>query len=257
MTVLLKNFLLALLIAGALLFLASGVRRAATARMTGTPKSTGLSRIPELLDLWNETLACAIFGLALLGGAWLISRTHWGVDAVWSGEAWTRASAAVEAEPDYEVSEPRESWIANLFWGCAFGLSFGLPPIFMDGKWTAARAFWVSLGLGFFLWMVQSSVENCSRTVRMSGAGLEERSIFGRRRVPWDEIGGLEFQDVRARIQKYQDWRTRSSSTLPRIDVWAVKDRNGREVLSLPDGMVPGDTFRKIREQIERRAAAR
>jgi hypothetical protein len=91
----------------------------------------------------------------------------------------------------------------------------------------------------------------------MSGAGLEERSIFGRRRVPWDEIGGLEFQDVRARIQKYQDWRTRSSSTLPRIDVWAVKDRNGREVLSLPDGMVPGDAFRKIREQIERRAAAR
>jgi hypothetical protein len=32
--------------------------------------------------------------LALLGGAWLVSHTHWGLDVVWSGGVWTRESAA-------------------------------------------------------------------------------------------------------------------------------------------------------------------
>ncbi len=137
------------------------------------------------------------------------------------------------------------------------GLPFGLSALFTGGQWTAARAFWVAVGFGIFLWMIQSAVENYSRTARLSGAGLEERSFFGRRRIPWEEIGGLEFRDVRAQIQRLQDWRTRRSSTLPRIDVWAVKDRDGREVLSLPAGMQPDDAFQKMRERIQKRASAR
>jgi len=255
-TVLLKNSLVALSIAGALLSLIAGVRSAAKVKVIETPEYTGLLRIPVLFDLWNETLGYAIFGLALLGGAWLVSRTHWGLDTVWSGGAWTRAAAAVETAPDLEVREPGESWKANLFYGCVLGLPFGLSALLTGGEWTAARAFWAALGFGLFLWMIQSAVENYSRTVRLSGAGLEERSFFGRRRIPWEEIGGLEFQDVREQIQRHQDWRTRRSSTLPHIDVWAVKDRDGREVFSLPAGMQPDDAFRKMRERIQKPASA-
>jgi hypothetical protein len=261
MTVLLKNSLIALLIAGAILSLVAGVRSAAKVKVSETPKYTGPWGIPgqldDLLGLWNKTLGYAIFGLALLGGAWLVSRTHWGQDVVWSGRAWTRTAAAVETAADFEVLEPRESWKGNLFWGCVMGLPFGLSALFAEGKWSAARAFGAALAFGFLLWMVQSAVENYSRTVRLSGAGLEERSIFGRRQVPWEEIGGLEFQDVREQIQRLQDWRTRRSSTLPRIDIWAVKSRDGREILSLPAGMQPDDAFRKMREQIEKRTSAR
>jgi hypothetical protein len=257
MAALWKNLLLALLIAGASLYLALAVRTAAHLKEADAPKATGLLRIPELFELWNETLGYALFGLALLGGAWLIGRAPWGLHTVWNGESWTQVSTRFETASGFVVHEPGESWKANLFYGCILGLPFGLPAIFMDGKWTLARAFWVAIGMGLFLWMVQSAVENYSRTVRISDAGLEERSLFGSRRVPWEQIGELEFRDVRARIQQLQDWKTRRSSTLPRIDVWAVKDRSGRELLSLPDGMEPRDAFLKMREQIKQRAPSR
>lgn len=256
MAALWKNLLLALLIAGASLFLALAVRSAANLKVTGPQENTGLLRIPESFDLWNETLGLAIFGFAFLGGAWLVTRAHWGLDMVWNGETWTRVSAVVETASGFAVREPGESWKANLFYGCALGLPFGLPPIFMDGKWSAARAFWVALGLGFFLWMIQSAVENYSRTVRLSDAGLEERSLFGSRRIPWEEIGELEFRDIRAQIERLQDWKTRRSSTLPRIDIWVVKDRAGHDLLTLRAGMEPPDAFLKLREQIKRRTPA-
>ncbi|WP_321472633.1 PH domain-containing protein [uncultured Paludibaculum sp.] len=257
MAALWKNLLLVLLFAGGVLFLALAVRSAGALKAAATPASTGLAQIPELFELWNETLGYAIFALALLGGGCLIAHTHWGLNTEWNGDVWVEVYEAIQPLPDFEVHEPGESWKANLFYGCVLGLPFGLSALFAEGKWTAARAFWVALGFGFLLWMVQSSVENYSRTVRLSSAGLEEQSIFGRRRIPWDEIGGLEFRDVRAQVERMQDWRTRRSSTLPHIDVWAVNDRHGRELLTLPAGMEPQDVFRKMREQIEKRASAR
>jgi len=257
MAIIWKYVLVAMLAGGALRCVAVGVRAGAKVRSTGMPEETGLMRIPGLLEDWNETLGYAVLALALLAGAWLMAGTHWGRAVVWNGGAWAPANETVESEPEVEVSEPRESWKANLFWGCVLGLPFGLPAVFMDGKWTAARAFWAAVGLGLFLWMVQSAVENYTRQVRLCSAGLEERTYFGIRRVPWEELGGVEFQDVRAQIERLQDWRTRRRSTLPRMDVWMVKDRQGKEILSLPAEMWPEKDFKGMLERIERRTAGR
>lgn len=255
--VLWKNFLIALLVAGAFLFLASGARKGAAAKATWAPKETGLLQIPELLDHWNETLAFAIFGLAFLGTAWLIGRTDWGLDVVWNGDTWSRVSTTIEAALAFEVREPGESWKANLIYGCVFGLPFGVPAFLMEGKWTAARAFWAVVGTGFLLWMVQSAAENHSRTLRLSDAGLVERSCFGSRRIPWEEIGSLEFHDVREQLLRLKDFRSRISPSFPHIDIWSVKDRKGQEVLRIIAGMEPAEDFRNMREQILRRIPSR
>ncbi|HEY3440460.1 MAG TPA: hypothetical protein VGK29_06905 [Paludibaculum sp.] len=256
MAALWKYLLVALLLAGALLFLFYAVRSASAARVTAAPGITGLARFPFLWDAWNETMGYAILILACLAGAWLVGQAQWGWNAVWNGESWIRMAEAIDVAPEFVVREPSQSWKANVFYGLVMGLSFGLSALFADGPWTAARGFWVSVSFGFLLWMGQSAVENYTKTVRLSVQGLEECSYFGSRRIPWEEIGGLEFQDIRAQIEKFQDWKTRRSSTLPHIDIWAVSDRRGQELLRLSAEMEPEDVFRRMREQITKRRPA-
>lgn len=69
MTALWKNLLRALLLAGGLQFLFLAARSAAAVKAASTPTSAGLARIPEFLELWNETAGYAVFGLALMSGA--------------------------------------------------------------------------------------------------------------------------------------------------------------------------------------------
>jgi len=238
----------------------AGYRSRSKVTVIENPENPEERRLTGIFDLWNQTLVAAIFGLALLAAAWLVGSTTWGLNVVWSEGAWRTAPAAVVWAPDLEVYEPRESWKANLFYGCLFGLLFGLPPFFVRGEWRPWPAILAVAGIGFFLLMVQSSVLNYSRAVRLSPAGLEERSFFGARRIAWEELGGLEFHDVRKFLEDVTNirrWRTQKFSTLPRIDVWMVKDREGRPVFSLPAEMTPRDTFRAMRERIERRTPAR
>lgn len=214
-------------------------------------------RLTGFFDLWNPVLVAAVFCLGFLIATWLVGTTTWGVDAVWTGGAWQAAPAvAVETAPDLEVHEPRESWKANLFYGCILGLLMGVPAFFVRGGWRPWPAIVAVVGLGFFLWMVQSAVSNYTRTVRLSPAGLEERTFFGSRRIGWDDLGGLEFQDVRKQLEAFnrpEPGQSRKFSTIPRIDIWMVKDRQGRDVFSLPAEMTPPATFRALRERIGRR----
>ncbi len=222
------------------------------------PKKPGERRLTGFFDLWNRTIVSAIFGLALLTAAWLVWNTSWGVDAVWNDGAWKAAPTAVEATPDLEVFEPRESWKANLFYGCVLGLLMAIPAYFVRGEWKPWPAIVATVGTGFFLWMVQSATLNYTRTVRLSQVGLEERSWFGSRRIEWNNLGGLEFHDVKKFNEDLSNLGrsgTRKFSTLPRIDVWAVLDREGRWVISLPAEMTPADTFRAMRERLQHRTA--
>jgi hypothetical protein len=221
------------------------------------PEDPEERRLTGFRDLWNPPLVAAIFGLALLTAAWLVWSTTWGADAVWSGGAWRSMPVAVETVPEFEVSEPGESWKANLFYGCVMGLSFGLPPFFTSGPWTPWRAMWAVVGIGFFLWMVQSAAFNYSRTVRLSGAGLEERTVFGTRRISLEELGGLEFRDVGRQLENLRPWQVRRLTGVRPIDVWTVMDRERRAVFTLPGGMTPDATFRAMRGQLERRTPAR
>jgi hypothetical protein len=224
------------------------------------PKNTQERRLTGILDLWNQAFVTTIFGLALLIAAWLVWSAPWGVDAVWSGGAWRSAPDSVERTPRFEVFEPRESWKANLFYGCVIGLAMGVPCFFVKGVWKPAPAFVAAVSVGFFVWMIQSAAFNYTRSVRLTDAGLEERTFFGSRRVPWEEVGGMEFRDAQKWLVDMSNagrWQSRKFSTLPKIDVWAVNDREAREIFSLPAEMTPKDTFQAIREQIQRRTPAR
>lgn len=224
------------------------------------PKNPEERRLTRILDLWNQAIVTTIVGVALLIAAWLVWSAPWGVDAVWSAGAWRSATDVVERTARFEVFEPRESWKANLFYGCVIGLAMGVPCFFVKGVWKPWPTFVAVVSVGFFVWMIQSSVFNYTRSVRLTDAGLEERTFFGSRRVPWEEFGGIEFQDVQkflVDITNAGRWQTRKFSTLPKIDVWAVNDREGRQIFSLPAEMLPKDAFQAMREQIQRRTPAR
>jgi hypothetical protein len=217
------------------------------------PENPEDRRLTGIFDLWNGTLVAALLSLALLTGAWLIWSTTWGADVVWSGGAWQTAPAVSHTIPDFEVYEPPESWKANLFYGLVLGLAMGLPPFFTGGDWTPWRTLWAVAGIGFLLWMLQSAALNSTRSVRLSSAGLEERSMFGTRRIPLEEIGGLQFQDVAQQLENLKLWQDRRRAGIRPIEVWTVKDREGWEVLRLPAEMTPRDTFRAMRERLDRR----
>jgi hypothetical protein len=208
-------------------------------------------RLTGFFDLWNETLIATIFGLVFLAGAGLVGRTNWGVDAVWGEGAWKEVPAARESlEMEFEVHEPGQSWKANLLFGCIFGLAFGLPAFLAKGVWKPWPAIVAALSVAFIFWMIQSAVMNYTRTVCLSKAGLEEQSFFGARRIPWQELGGLEFQRVRSVVQNRQSIGRQESES------WVAKDRDGREVFSLSPDMTPAENFQKMRAHIERRIKA-
>lgn len=100
--------------------------------------------------------------------------------------------------------------------------------------------------------MVQSSMANYSRRVRLSDGGLEERPVFGRRRAPLEEIGKVEFQDVGMQLEELKPRQARSLTGVRGVPLWVVKDRGGRDVLRLAAGMTPAGDFRAMREEIER-----
>ncbi len=228
--------------------------------MSENPADPQDRRLTGILDLWNDVLVAAIFGLALLGAAWVVWNAPWGVDAVWSDGAWRTAAEAVDAAPYFEVREPSQSWKANLFYGCVMGLVTGVPACFVRGGWKPWPAIVAEAGIGFFLWMVQFAVLYFSRTASLSDAGLEERSFFGARRIPGEQMGGLEFQDVRRQLEWLNNigqWQTRKFSTLPCIDAWEVRDREGRTAFPLPADMTPPQTFQAMRDRMERRTAPR
>ncbi len=239
----------------------AGYRVPSKVTVIENPDNPEERRLTGIFDLWNQTLVAAIFGLALLAAAWLVWGTSWGATVQWSEGAWkTTPPALAESVPEFEVLEPRESWKANLLWGAVFGLVMGIPPFFVRGIWKPWPAIVAVAGVGFFLWMAQNSVLNYSRTVRLSPAGLEERSFYGARRIPWGELGGLEYQDVHKWLQNLNGAgrrQTRRLSTLGSIDVWVVRDREGRWVFSLPAKMTPADAFQAMREEIQRRTSAR
>jgi hypothetical protein len=224
------------------------------------PKNPDERRLTGIFDLWNDAFVTTILGLALLTAAWLVWSAPWGVDAVWSAGAWRSAPDAVERTARLEVFEPRESWKANLFYGCVFGLAMGVPCFFVKGAWKPWPTIVAVLSMGFLAWMIQSAIFNFTRSVRVTDAGVEEVTFFGTRRVPWEEFGGLEFQDVQKFFTDLSNagrWQTRKFSTMPKIDVWAVKDSEGRQIFSLPAEMTPKETFLAMREQLQRRSPAR
>ncbi len=123
-------------------------------------------RLTGFFDLWNPTIMAAIISLVLIIAARLLWRAPWGAEAAWSDGGWKTAPAEIEAVTRFEVKEPAESWIANLIFGCVVGLAVGLPPFFARGEWRPWHAFWAAIGIGLFLWLLQSAVMNYSRTVR-------------------------------------------------------------------------------------------
>lgn len=231
----------------------AGYRFESKVTVLENPENPEDRRLTGILDLWNRTLVASIFGLALLTAAWLVWSTTWGADALWSGGRWEAAPAPFETAPEFEVQEPRESWKANLFYGCVLGLAMGLPPFFVRAEWTPWRALWATLGMGFLLWMLHSAALNYSLTLRLSAAGLDEHSVFGARRIPVEEIGGLQFQDIARQLENLKPWQARRLAGYRAIDIWVVKDREGREVFRLSSEMTPRDTFRVMRERIGRR----
>jgi len=88
-----------------------------------------------------------------------------------------------------QVRPPREAWKANVFWSLSFGglITLGGLISFSEGLIEGTIPSW--LGLNFMVWMGLSALEQWSQTVWAGNEGLEIRSVWGRRRVAWKEVG--------------------------------------------------------------------
>ena len=207
-------------------------------------------RLTAFFDLWNPVLVAFIFVVALIVAGWYVWNSSWGQDVEWSIGQWRPRQAPLVAAAELAVYEPRESWVANLFYACVLGLPFALPAFFADGGWRPWLAVCATVGTAIFLLLCQSAVLNATRSVRYTSVGLEEVSLFGRRVVPAGELGGLAPRDSGEELERLKPWQDRRRIGFQHVRVWVLTDHEGREILTLPEKMTPLDTFEKLRRRV-------
>ncbi|MFM7786219.1 MAG: DUF3592 domain-containing protein, partial [Gammaproteobacteria bacterium] len=103
--------------------------------------------------------------------------------------------------------------------------------------------------LGVAVFAVTLLVENRTRMVAFDANGFSETTFFGARRVPWPAVQTVERRNVnKAEQDAYDNKRIgdRKGSRAKTAWAWEFFDSEGREIISLGEGMRPESAFERF-----------
>jgi hypothetical protein len=166
------------------------------------------------------------------------------------------------------LTEPRQSWKANVFWGLGLGLPAVVLPMFgpSDGdvfeKWGM-----MALGVAWLAFMGANAWRNFGRTVRCDRETISVSQAFASKKVPLAQVAGIELEDVRKSLREFDEigmsWRDRArhmDTTAP-INMYVLRDADGKTLLRIDSEMEPPAAMRQFVERVRRsirdRAASR
>lgn len=166
------------------------------------------------------------------------------------------------------LTEPRQSWKANVFWGLILGLPAAILPVFAPAdadvleKWGT-----MALGLAWLGFMGASAYRNFGRTVRCDMETISVSQAFAAKKVRLADVASIRLEDVRKSLREFDEigmsWRekARRMDTTAPIDIYVLRDAEGRTLLRIDSQMEPPAAMRKfvgrVQAAIRDRAASR
>jgi hypothetical protein len=162
------------------------------------------------------------------------------------------------------LSEPRQSWKANLFWGLGLGLPAIILPIFAPSdadvfeKWGM-----MVLGVAWLGFMGANAYRNFGRTVRCDMETISVSQAFASKKVPLADVAGIQLEDVRQQLREFDEigmsWRdkARHMDTTAPIHMYVLRDTQGGTLLRIDAEMEPPAAMRKFVKRVERAVRAR
>lgn len=211
-----------------------------------------------LLDkplMWHR-LAGAVAALLVLG-VWtvLLLRAGWGQDLSWASGSWIVTPdlgipAGGQSTAEDRFREP-SSLTGHLVFLAMVVVATGnaLRWVWQSSSFPDfAPAVFIGL-LGVAVFAVTLLVENRTRRVAFDANGFSETTFFGARRVPWPAVQTVERRNVNKADQDAYDNKPigdRKGSRPQTAWAWEFFDSEGREIISLGDGMRPESAFERF-----------
>ncbi|MDR3556303.1 MAG: hypothetical protein P4L55_16235 [Syntrophobacteraceae bacterium] len=155
------------------------------------------------------------------------------------------------------LSEPAETWKANLFWGLLFGLLMIVPSFFVPEHTPLWKKYGMMiLGVAWLTFMCRKAFQNHGRKVRCDLDEIEVSQPSGSRRIPISEVKKVVREDIREELRKWNDigrsrYKTKPLDTLPAMVVYTLYDDSDRELLRLDKNMKPAGEMHRFLERME------
>jgi hypothetical protein len=224
------------------------------------PQNPAEFRVLSVLGTAVPVLARVLILLALGYGRKTLGSAHWGESVSWSDGGWVRMEgssrrAGTQADPAQAITESRASHKGVIFWCCLLGL-IAIPvvggAIRTGGAGQMLMAGVVIILLSLALYTL---VETFSRVIRFDDHGLSDTTFFGARHVAWSTIGALVKENINQGAQEQWDRaRKRSGSRPQTVEIYQLRDTQGRDILSMSTDLVPQPLFYDLRVRIEQQA---
>jgi hypothetical protein len=162
------------------------------------------------------------------------------------------------------LSEPRQSWKANVFWGLILGVPAVVLPWFAGSdadfidKWGM-----FAIGIAWLGFMGANAYRNFGRTVRCDMETITVSQAFASKKVPLADVADIRLEDVRKQLREFDEigmsWRAkaRHMDTTAPIDMYVLRDAQGRTLLRIDSGMEPPHAMRRFVQRVQRSVKAR
>jgi hypothetical protein len=234
-----------------------------TLRIGLDPADPGRAVAMDFANLWRRLVNPLAFLVVAIVAHLNLARAPWGEDRTWSEGVWVPTPTGSDpstAESNAVVLRETGALkryqlvVLVVFAALSAGSAYG---VLRGESLFATVGFILSTGVTCIL----AGILMSSRTLRLlvGEAGLVECTCFGARRVPWAEIHAIRRRNLNAKAQRdyarsditpFQKGASRPAT----VFVDFIVDNEGREILSLADGMEPMDAFRALRQRIEGRS---
>lgn len=162
------------------------------------------------------------------------------------------------------LTEPRQSWKANVFWGLALGLPAVILPWFAGSdadvfdKWGM-----LALGIAWLGFMGANAYRNYGRTIRCDLEAIRVSQAFASKKVLLADVAGIELEDVRKTLRDFDEigmsWRdkARRMDTTAPINMYVLRDASGKTLLRIDSEMEPPAAMAKFVARVRRAIKAR
>jgi hypothetical protein len=211
---------------------------------------------PGLFGSWDFALRCAIGGAGLLVGRFWMHRNHWGEHRIFDAPGEWRALrddelAAWRAE--IRLSEPDRAWIMVAVWLVV--VVWWTPAHWITGDpYVVGDVLIETLGGLASAGLAAYAVATKTRYVTAGPQGVAYGSVLGSKRVRWSEIHEVKRLDVRKEME--QTNRRRGVGRMGRTVVHQLLGRDGSQLFSIDDDLVPTPATRTLLAQLKERVAA-
>jgi hypothetical protein len=157
------------------------------------------------------------------------------------------------------LTEPRQSWKANVFWGLVLGLPAVILPVFAGSEADVFEKWgMMALGVAWLAFMGANAYRNFGRTIRCDMETIAVSQAFASKNIRLADVASIQLEDIRKSLREFDQigmsWRekARQMDTTAPINMYVLRDAQGRTLLRVDEEMEPPQAMRRFVERVRR-----